>query len=145
MADNYRPDYPLEQRLDQAARNWNSLFFAILDYLREQDLSPKEFVQWLGERYAPGWENVRGDLHQIAYFAALNPVALGGQLRRYEVDNDEAIVQTTIGHLGDRGDDVNLLAEIYGPIMEHLDLDYEWQREGVEGEAVSTLHLRRRP
>src|SRR5690606_11435942 len=106
MAENYRPDFPIEQRLDQAARNWNSLFFAILDYLREQDMSPKDFVQWLGERYAPGWEEARGDLHQIAYFAALNPVSLGGQLRRYEVGDDEAVVQTTIGHLSDEGDDV---------------------------------------
>lgn len=144
MAEQQDPNFSTQERLEQAAANWNALFFAVIDYLRQQGIDPEDFVQWLGERFAPGWEECRGDIEQIAYYAALNPVALGSELRRYEVGEDEATIQTTIGHLSDEGEDVDLLADIYGPIMEYLDVDYEWEREGKHGEAVSTLHIRRR-
>lgn len=144
MAEQQDPNFSIEERLEQAAGNWNALFFAVIDYLRQQGIDPEDFVQWLGERFAPGWEECRGDMQQIAYYAALNPVSLGSELLRYEVGDDQAIIETTIGHLSDEGDDVDLLADIYGPIMDYLDVDYEWEREGEQEEAVSTLYIRRR-
>jgi hypothetical protein len=57
---------------------------------------------------------------------------------------NEGTVQTTIGHLSDKGEDVDLLADMYGPIMDFLDLDYEWEREGEGEAAVTTLRMRQR-
>jgi hypothetical protein len=144
MTEQQVPDFSIEERLNQAAGNWNALFFAVVDYLREQGMPPESFIQWLGERFAPGWEECRGDMQQIAYYAALNPVSLGSELRRYEVGENEATVQTTIGHLSDKGEDVDLLAEIYGPIMDFLDLDYEWERQGEGEAAVTSLRMYQR-
>lgn len=140
MAERQGPEFTQEELLQQAAGNWNALFFAIVDYLREQGLSPEDFIAWLGGRFAPGWDEVRGDIERIAYFAALNPVSLGSELTRYEVGENEATIETTVDHLSDRGDDVDLLGGIYRPIMEHLDVDYAWEREG----GVTTLRLRQR-
>jgi hypothetical protein len=140
MAEQQRPHFTQEELLEQAAGNWNALFFAVLDYLREQELSPEEFVHWLGRRFAPGWEACRGDLQQVAYYAALNPVSLGSELRTYEVGENEATIQTSTDHLSASPEDIDLLGEIYRPIMEFLDLDYEWER-WQEG---TTLRVRRR-
>jgi hypothetical protein len=140
MAEHQGPDFTHDELLQQAAGNWNSLFFAMVDYLREQGLSPEDFIAWLGDRYAPGWDDLRGDMERIAYSAALNPVSLGSELRRYEVSEDAATIETTFDHLSDRGDDVDLLGGIYQPIMERLGVDFAWDREG----GVTTLHLRQR-
>jgi hypothetical protein len=140
MAEHPEPEFTSEELLQQAAGNWNALFFAAVDYLREQGLSPEDFVRWLGERFAPGWDEMRGDLEQIAYFAALNPVALGAELRGYDVREREVAIVTSTEHLDAPRADIDLLGELYRPIMDNLDVDYEWEL----GEGVTTLRLRSR-
>ncbi|MFW5941885.1 MAG: hypothetical protein ACOCXI_08795 [Chloroflexota bacterium] len=140
MAEQQVPEFPVEKRLEQARRNWNALFFGIVKYLREHGQSPEEFVQWLGERFAPGWEEMRGNLEEIAYYAALNPVSLGAELTRYDLGEQDATIQTTTEHLDASEEDIALIGQIYGPIMDYLDVEHEWEREGN----VTTLRLRRR-
>ena len=140
MAEQQAPDFPLEKLWEQARRNWNALFFGIVDYLREQGQSPEDFAQWLGDRFAEGWEEMRGNMEEIAYYAAFNPVALGADLILYEVGENEATIQTTTDHLDASEEDIASIGEIYAAIMDYLDVDYEWEREGN----VTTLRLRQR-
>lgn len=114
------------------------MFFATLDYVREQGLSPVDYAHWAGRHFAPGWEDMRGDMQQIACYVALNAIATGSELKRYDVSDDEATIQFTRDHISEYGDDVEVLSEIYVPIMEFLDVDYELEK----AEAVDTVHLR---
>ena len=112
--------------------------------MREQGHSPEAFAQWLGERFAPAWDGVRGDLEQVAYYMALNPVSLGAELRGYEVGEDEATIQVTLPPRAkervSRAEDATLFNEFFRQPMEHLDLNFEWEQEGD----VITYHVQRR-
>jgi hypothetical protein len=67
-------------------------------------------------------------------------VALGAELRGYDVREREVTIVTSTEHLDAPRADIDLLGELYRPIMDNLDVDYEWEL----GEGVTTLRLRSR-
>lgn len=137
-------DIPIEDRLRRATRLWHATFFATIDYLREQGISPVDFAHWLGRRFAPGWVDMHGNMQKIAYYVALNAISTGSELQRYDVSDDEATIQLRMGQESEYEDDVDALEHIYVPIMESLDLDYEWEKVGEQEEVIRTVRLRRR-
>lgn len=140
MTEAVGPDFAQDELWRQAAGNCLGVFFGAVDYLREQGLSPEEFAQWLGRSFAPGWEGLRGDVAQIAYVAALNEVSLGATLRRYDVGENEATIEATTAHLEERADESRLIAEIFRPIMAHVDVDYALE----QGQGTSIHRIRRK-
>lgn len=144
MVEQQFPDIPVEDRFTRAAHLWHATFLATLDYLREKELSPADFAHGLGQRFAPGWEEMRGNMHEIAYYVALNAISIGSELKRYDVSDDEATIQLAMNAAVDYGEDVDVLPHIYVPIMESLDLDYEWENSREQESMVRTFRLRRR-
>ena len=143
MTEKPGPKFSHEERLEQAAGNWWALHGAIIDYLRELGHSPQAFSERLGERFAPGWEAGCENLQQIAYYAALHPVSLGAELRGYDVGDDEATVRLRLPTFATEmssSEHVKLLSDTYRAIMDHLDIDYKWERDSD----VFTFRLRRR-
>ena len=60
-------------------------------------------------------------------------------VERYTNEKGQLIEQISKERFS-RAEDADLINEIYRPIMDHLDVDYEWAREGEE----TTFRLRRR-
>lgn len=144
MTDHQLPQFTQEEQREQAAGIITALYYGIIRYLREQDLSPEEFLTWLGERFAPTWEKTRGDLPRITYSTALNLSVSGNKLVGYEAGQDESTIHMDVmSHLPQdvSEEDVDLFIYLHKPSMDYLDLDTTIERDGN----ISAIHIRRRP
>lgn len=133
MSEHQMPEFTQEELGRQAGGIGRAAYLAIVSYAREEGIPPEDILHWMGRRFAPGWEEMRGNLEDVAYQVALNSVAVGSELRGYDVGEDEAtITLTRTPSMDDSGpaQDGDILNETYRPIMDYLDIDYEWETEG---------------
>lgn len=107
-------------------------------YLKEHHQSPGDWSTSLGQRFAPGWESLRGQgAKEAARVAALNCVSFGGKLRSLSGDESrtEAVIEgwpfeEDLEFFHVTQSDADLLWEAFKPIGTYLGLQIQSQREG---------------
>ena len=138
MSEETKPTFTPEQIARRTRGNANSMFFAILCYLKKHDMSLDEFCGFVGQLYAPTWtEGLTAK--QIAQGMALNYVSLGAELHSFSGDESQAEVvigewrsAETLAFFGLAREEADSVLGIAQPIAEHLGFDYEWSRQGDE-------------
>ena len=96
-----------------------------------------DYVAFFGRRFAPGWEELRGQpVAAVARTAALNAVSVGGTLRSLSGDEAKAEVliegwpaEEILSALGLERSDGETMWDSFEPIMEHLGIRYSWWPE----------------
>ena len=142
VSDAMNTEFSSEELLSQAQGNATALALAAIAYLKDQNLSADEFFKFVGERFAPGWKELRGrSTEDVARTVALNMVSVGGSLRSLSGDENQAEVliggwpaSETLSELEVTQSESDALWHIFEPIMEYLGIRYAWQRqdEGVK-------------
>jgi hypothetical protein len=137
MTDAANTRFTTEELLSYAQGNATAFVLATIAYLKEQGLAVDDYVAFFGRRFAPGWEELRGQpVAAVARTAALNAVSVGGILR--SLSGDEANAEVLIegwpdenisGALGLERSDGEVMWDSFEPIMEHLGIRYSWGHE----------------
>src|SRR5918912_3215472 len=82
MSDAMNPMFSSELLAQQAQANVTSILLATIAFLKEQDQSPGQWATFVGQRFAPSWEEMKGhSARDIAEMAALNMASGGATLR----------------------------------------------------------------
>ncbi len=126
-----------EQITQRSMENTTGFILANLAYLRERGQSVDEWAAAIGQLFAPGWEDIKGQGARAAMEQiALNVVSGGATLDSLSGDENhaEAVVsgwppQDFAQFLGLWEADIEPFWGIFGPIAEYLGLQYEYQRQ----------------
>jgi hypothetical protein len=138
MSDANEAQFTTEELLSQAQGNTTAFALAPIAYAKEHDdLVVEEYVAFVGQLFAPGWEELRGrPLRDVARTAALNLVSSGGRLSSLSGDDKRAEVliagwpeEEDLSSLGLTQADSEPLWNIFEPIMGHLGIRYAWERQ----------------
>ena len=138
MSGTADAEFSPEEVSFQAQGNATALALTALAYLKERGLDLDEYVAFHGRRFAPVWEELRGQpVVEVARLAALNAVSLGATLRSLSGDDKSAEVlvagwpdEEVLELLRLSREDAQRQHGAFGPIMEHLGIRYGWRREG---------------
>lgn len=137
MTDAANTRFTTDELLSYAQGNATAFVLATIAYLKEKGLAVDDFVRFFGNRFAPGWEELRSEpIAAVARTAALNAVSVGGTLRSLSGDEERAEVvieswpDEEISHtLGLERGDGEAMWDSFEPIMEHLGIRYSWGHE----------------
>src|SRR5215207_6001705 len=140
MSNSNEAEFTTEEVMSQAQGNATAFALASIAYAKEHDLAVEEYVAFVGQKFAPGWEELRGQsLREVARMAALNWVSVGGGLSSLSGDDERAEVviagwprEEELSELGITQADSEPLWNIFEPIMEYLGIRYSWQRQDGE-------------
>ena len=138
MSEEERAAFTDEEVLQHAQGNFNYFHLASIAFLKDQALSPAEYIAWMGDRVAVLWEVLReGGALATARMAALNWVSVGSTLRSLSGDEAkaEAVVSgwppaDVLSFFELSQADGDTLCGLLEPIAAHLGLQYRWKREG---------------
>ena len=130
-------EFTPEEGHSQAQVVATSWVLTTIAYLKERGLSVEDYVAYHGRRFAPGWEELRGQpVADVAQLVALNAVSVGCTLRSLSGDDTRAEVlivgwpdQELSSFLQLSQSDSDHIWNTYEPIMEYLGLRYAWQRQ----------------
>jgi hypothetical protein len=145
MSDATNAEFTSEELLSQAQGNATAMALTAIAFAKERDASADEFAFYVGRRFAPGWEEMRGQgVEDVARMVALNMVSVGGSLRSLSGDDTHAELlvagwpdDESLGELGLTQSDGEALWNLWNPIMEYLGISYAWQRQ--DGDVKLTL------
>jgi hypothetical protein len=137
VSDAMSTEFSSEELLSQAQGNATALALGAIAYLKDQNSPADEFFKFVGERFAPGWEELRGgSTKDVAQTAALNMVSVGGSLRSLSGDDNHAEVLIAgwpanefLSELEITQSESDSLWHVFEPIIEYLGLRYAWQRQ----------------
>lgn len=137
MTEDMDSEFTPEQLLQQAQLNATAFALTSMAYVREHHSAVDECVLFVGRRFAPGWEEFRGQpVKDVARMVALNVVSMGGTLQTLSGDNTRAELliigwptDEMLSELGLTQRHSDSLYSIFQPIMDYLDIHYEWQRQ----------------
>ncbi len=131
-------EFTSEQLYQQAQANLTAFILGTMAYLKEQGRTPQEWVTFIGNRFAPGWEFVKGQGAKAAMQSVVvNLLSAGGSL--HSLTGDDAQAEAVIADwpsadvlefFGLSLEDVDPLHTIFTPIAASLNLRYEWHRAG---------------
>jgi hypothetical protein len=131
-------EFTSEQLYEQAQGNLTAFILGTIAYLKGQGRTPQEWVTFIGNRFAPGWESLRGQGAKAAMNSlVLNFLTGGGRLQ--SLTGDEAQAEAVIADwpsadilelFGLTLEDVDPFHTIFNPVADLLNLRYEWQRAG---------------
>jgi hypothetical protein len=131
-------EFTNDEVLQQAKMNAQALFVVALGYVKEKRLPLDEFWSFVGQKLTFGWDMLRGRGARVAMHTfALNMVSVGGTLE--SISGDEARAEAVIADwpspdllqaFGVSPGDVDHMYEVFRPIAELLELEYEWRRQG---------------
>jgi hypothetical protein len=138
MSDAMNPMFPSELLAQQAQANVSSILLATIAYLKEQDLSPGQWATFVGQRFAPSWEEMKGhSARDIAEMAALNMASGGATLQSVSgnASNASAVLsnwpsEEILKFAGISRDDADTFLDVFNPIAEYLGLHFSRQRQG---------------
>lgn len=144
-ADNHHAGFTDEETAVQAAINARGLMMALFAYAREHGDSPETVAHWLGNMFAPSWEEMRNvGAREVARLAALNTVSMGATLRGLSGDERRGVASVTdwpdqdmLDAFEDGQDVADALYQIFEPVAAYLGLRYSWSRE--DGAATLTF------
>jgi len=105
MSDAANTAFTSEELLSQAQGNANALALTTVAYLKERGLAVDEYFAFVGQQFAPGWEELRGrSVMDVARIAALNMVSVGGTLRSLSGNVGEVWKVEVVGDQIEMGD-----------------------------------------
>lgn len=138
MSEGLNHSFTAEQISNQATGNASSLILAVTAYAKEHSLSADEMWSFVGRKFAPGWEGMRGSpVSEIAKRFALNWVSFGAELRSLTGDDVKAQF-VFAGWPSAEGLEFfglsreNISGAAPASIAEYLGLSFEWSRDGDE-------------
>jgi hypothetical protein len=132
--------YTEEETARQAQGNTVALLLALLAYAKHRGDDGAAAARWVGERFAPTWDELQGKgAHAVARMAGLNLAAGGSAVGAVAGDAARAEVRASgwgnaveLALFGlDRGE-ADAFLDVFGPIAARLGLRYAWRREGPE-------------
>jgi hypothetical protein len=137
MSDDMSTEFTSEELLSQAQGNATALALSAIAFAKERNISADEFTAFVGQRFAPLWEELRGQgVKDVARMVALNMVSVGASLRSLSGDDTHAEVLIAewpdndfMGELGVTQSDSEAMWNLWNPIMEYLGIRYAWQRQ----------------
>jgi hypothetical protein len=95
MSDANDMELTPEELLSQAQGYANAIALATIAYLKERGLAIEEYFEFVGQQFAPGWEELRGQpVADAARTATLNMVSVGGTLRSLQSNDTRAETKT---------------------------------------------------
>jgi hypothetical protein len=132
------PEFTTEQLYKQAQGNVTAFILGAMAYLKKQGQGPEQLVSFLGNQFSPLWLSLQGQGARVAMEQlVLNFLSGGGHLYSFSGDENKAEAVITdwppvdmVEFLGMTLEDVEPFFDIFNPIGEALNLDYEWHREG---------------
>ena len=132
------PEFTAEEISRQAQGNLTAFILGTIAYFKEQGQTPQEWVTFIGKRFAPFWEAVKGQGARAALEATvLNFVSSGGTVQAFEGDENHAEATVAdwppaelVQALGLTLEDIDHFYEIFKPIAAYLNLRYNWHRQG---------------
>ena len=131
-------EFTTQEICEHAQGNAAALILATIAYFNEQGGDAAAWMADVGKRFALAWETskqlgARGAMDGIA----LNVVAFGGKLQHLEGDIARAKATFTdwpitedLHYFGITLADADTFWNIFQTIADHLNLHYEWHREG---------------
>lgn len=141
-------EFSQTELLENAQGNLQAFIVTGVAYLKQQGGTVEEWVTFIGSKFAPSWEEMRGKgAREVAQHVALNALATGGQLE--SLSGDESQAKVTVSNwlqddflelAGTSRSDLDPFWSIFRPITDHLGFDYEYESQGNS----VTLTLRKR-
>ncbi len=130
--------FTTEQLFQHAQLNATAVMLLTIAYLQEQRLPVEQWVAFVGQRFAPGWEPLREQgVRDLARTAALNVVSVGGRLVSLSGDaaQAEAVVtgwpaQELLDYVKLSQADADAFYRVFEAIAAHLGYRFTWQRDG---------------
>ena len=132
-------DFSPEQLLEQARGNQTALWHLGLRWARERDGSVDAWARFVGEQFAPGWDEMadHASAHEVARLAALNlattadmrPVKLSGDDLQAEVVIEGPDEQSLTEWESKREDNDRANELIFRAIAERLGMTLEARRD----------------
>ena len=131
-------EFTAEQLYKHAQLNVNGFILGTIAYLKGQDRTPQEWVTFIGNQFAPGWEHSKGQGARAAMnFVVLNMLSCGASFQSLTGDEFQAEAVLAdwpsadfLREFGLTPEDVDPFYSIFTPIADFLNLRYEWQRTG---------------
>ncbi len=134
-----------EQVAQRSMENANGFVLGSIAYLKDRGQSVEDWATFLGQRFAPIWQDLKGQGARAAMEQiALNTVSLGATL--HSLSGNESQAEAVIGDwpppefaqlLGISEADSEALGRIFAPISESLGLQYDYQLQ--DGRATFRL------
>ncbi len=131
-------EFTTQEICEHAQGNAAALILATIAYFNEQGGDASAWMADVGKRFALAWETskqlgARGAMDGIA----LNVVSFGGKLLHLEGDIESAKATFTdwpitedLHYFGITLADADTFWTVFQTIADHLNLQYQWQREG---------------
>ncbi len=131
-------EFTSEELYQQAQGNITAFVLATFAYLKESGQQPDEWVAFVGNRFAPGWQSLKDQGAKAAMQSlALNFLSGGADFQSFSGDETraEAVMinwppADFLEELGLTQQDVDAFYDIFKPIATSLGLNYAWHREG---------------
>jgi hypothetical protein len=123
---------------ENARGNAGALWMVGAAFAQEHGIPTEAWARFVGERYAPGWEELDGDLEKIAFQVALNFENCGGEVRERTTRDEsfDLLVTWPAGELRSLADDLGLtdaetapLVRVFEPIAHQVGLRLTTQAE----------------
>ena len=132
------PLFPPEEICARAQGNAAAWILTMIAYLKERGGAVDDCVAYHGRSFAPVWEEeLRGHpVEEVAQQVALNTLSVGNTVR--SLSSEDRRTEVLVEGWPDEElmslfpldrDECDQIWDTYGPIMEHLGLDYAWQRQ----------------
>lgn len=141
MTEEIEVNLTSEEKLEKAQGHLNVLVLATIRYLKENNLSLDEFWQFVGQKLAPGWSKKLTAV-EFAKREAAFLIAVGCNLLTLSGDEfgAEAVFEPWPSDADWKAEkfleffeltpeDADPIWGMYGPVANHLGLDYHWTRE----------------
>ena len=130
-------EFTAEEITEQMKNNLGFMYMAPITYFVKNNLAMDEYVKYIGELAAKGWEIAKGwPLKDVARQLALNYATLGATKVAINVGETEATVkldewlsEDDLQYYGISQNDCDRVLAIGEPIAEFLDLQFSWKRE----------------
>ena len=131
-------EFTSEELYEQAQGNVTAFILTTIAYFKESGQKPDEWITFVGDRFAPGWQSLKDQGAKAALQAlALNFLSGGAHLQSFSGDETgaEAVLvdwppTDILEMLGLNQHDVDAFYEIFKPIATLLGLSYTWHRKG---------------
>ena len=135
-----------KELLEAAEGNATAFIMATISYLQSKNLSAEDWARFVGDMFAPSWDEVKNKgVDEIARAVALNVAATGGRLLAFTGDNDQAEVVTLwpadeewLSEANLQRNDIQPVLQVFTPIAKRLGINLESQME-KEGRTVIKL------
>ena len=130
-------EFTAEEITNQMKNNLGFMYMAPITYFVKNKLALDEYVKYIGEIAAKGWEQAKGwSIKDVARQVALNYTAFGATKVAINVGETEATVkldewlsEDDLQYYGISQNDCDQVLAIGEPIAEFLDLQFSWKRE----------------